>query len=302
VADGLEEELTERMAALTPGFSGAQIANICNEAAILAARGNDPEVGLDHFERAIDRIIGGLEKRNSAMTLAEKRTVAFHEAGHAIAGWYLENADPLLKVSIVPRASGALGFAQYLPKEMGLHTEEQILDRIVMALGGRAAEELTFGTITTGAQDDLRRVSQYARAMVTQYGMSEKLGKVSFMPDDNQGMMPQKDYSEKTAELIDEEVKNIVDTAYQRAKDLLTEKSADLHKIAEHLLQNENITQNEVVDLIGKRPFSTPQTYREFMDASAEEIRKKEAAATPSEEEEEEVSENDDSIAPQPAV
>jgi AFG3 family protein len=195
----------QRLAALTPGFVGADIANIVNEAAIHAARGAKARVDLKDFEAAIDRVIGGLERRNSLMTADEKRTVAFHEAGHAIAGWFLEHADPLLKVTIIPRGNGALGFAQYLPKEVTLYTKEALLDRMCMALGGRAAEELTFGRITTGAQDDLDRVTQMAYAMTTVYGMNARLGTLSF-PKREENMY-NKPYSEATAQVIDDEVR-----------------------------------------------------------------------------------------------
>ena len=173
---GDKDAIAKRLAALTPGFAGAEIRNICNEAAIFAARRKKDFVDLEDFDSATDRVIGGLEKRNSLMSLEEKRTVAFHEAGHAVVGWFLEHADPLLKVTIVPRTSGALGFAQYLPKEVALHTTEALIDRMCMALGGRAAEEVHFGKVTTGAQDDLDKVTQMAYAMTTVYGMNPKVG------------------------------------------------------------------------------------------------------------------------------
>merc|ERR1712166_434918 len=203
----------ERMAALTPGFAGAEIANICNEAAIIAARDEADSIGLAAFEKAADRVIGGIEKPNKIMTPLEKRTVAYHEAGHAIVGWFTEHASPLLKVTIVPRTSGALGFAQYLPKELNLHTKEQIMDMMCMTLGGRAAEELTFGKVTTGASDDLNKVTQMAYSMVRIYGMCERIGNVSFPPSEGQ-MEFDKPYSDNLAQIMDEEAKKIIDEAY----------------------------------------------------------------------------------------
>ncbi len=258
------EEVAQRLAALTPGFSGAQIHNLCNEAAILAAREDSNKVKMDHFERATDRVIGGLEKRNAVMTPQERKTVAYHEAGHAVVGWFLEHTDPLLKVTIIPRMSGALGFAQYLPKELALHSEEQILDKMSMALGGRIAEEITFGSVTTGASDDLDRVTKMAYSVVSIYGMNDKIGHVSFPPQE--GRMPI--YSDKTAELIDNEVKKLVDKAYDRAKQLLLEKRDAVAAVAERLLSHETITQHDVSSLIGPRPFANPQTYDEFLNAA----------------------------------
>merc|ERR1711871_561550 len=244
----------ERMAALTPGFAGAEIANICNEAAIIAARNNEPVVGLSSFEKAADRVIGGIEKPNKIMTPLEKRTVAYHEAGHAIVGWFSENASPLLKVTIVPRTSGALGFAQYLPKELNLHTKEQIMDMMCMALGGRAAEELTFGKVTTGASDDLNKVTQMAYSMVRIYGMNDKVGNVSFPPQDGQ-MEFDKPYSDTLANIIDEESRKIVQEAYQRTLDLLEERRDDLVGLAELLLERETINKDDIIALVGTRPF-----------------------------------------------
>ncbi len=258
------EQVANRMAALTPGFSGAQIANICNEAAIFAARAGKDGVDLPSFERAVERVMGGLERKNSLMTLEEKKTIAYHEAGHAIAGWFLENADPLLKVSIVPRTNGALGFAQYLPKEMSIHTTEQILDRMAMALGGRAAEELFFKKISTGAHDDLSKVTALAMSMVTKFGMNKRIGQVVFNQDDNQ-LVATKPYSEATAKIIDEEVRTIVDSAYTRVMDLLKTHSTAVEKVAELLIQKETISQHDIVSIVGERPFTTNQNYAEFL-------------------------------------
>ncbi|GBG34732.1 ATP-dependent zinc metalloprotease FtsH [Hondaea fermentalgiana] len=260
------DEVAQRLAALTPGFSGAQIANIANEAAILAARKNKDAVDMECFEGAVDRVIGGLEKRNSVMTREELRTVAYHEAGHALVGWFLKDCDPLLKVTIIPRASGALGFAQYLPRELALHSQDQLLDRMAMALGGRVAEEITFGerSITTGAADDLNKVTQIATNMVTRFGMSQRIGTISYPEDENQ-MVPQKKYSEATAKIIDEEVNKLVTEAYARTKDLLISKKTQLGQVAEYLLEKETINQHDIERLIGPRPFEPTSTYRDFL-------------------------------------
>lgn len=264
--DGDKNDVAQRMAALSPGFSGAQIANICNEAAILAARKGLEKINMECFDGAIDRVIGGLEKKNSLMSPDERKTVAYHEAGHAVAGWFLEHADPLLKVTIVPRMSGALGFAQYLPKELALHTKDQLLDRMAMALGGRVAEELNFGTITSGARDDLDKVTKMAYSMVTQLGMNDRIGNLSFSTDDSQ-LVQTKMYSERTAEIIDEEVMKIVNSTYERCKKLLTENSDAVKAVAEKLLEQETITQHDISDAIGPRPFAMPQSYQDFIEA-----------------------------------
>lgn len=260
----IQEDLAQRMAALTPGFSGAQIANVVNEAAILAAREARSTVTGANFDKAIDRVIGGLEKKTHIMSPQERTTVAYHEAGHAILGWYLEHADPLLKVTIIPRTSGALGFAQYLPKELALHTQQQLEDRMCMSLGGRAAEELTFGVVTTGARDDLDKVTKLAYAMVTKFGMSEKIGQLSFPEDDESRWQP---YSSNTAQTIDSEVRRIVDSAFVRAKGLLTEHQSDMEKVAKRLLDKETITQHDIEELVGARKWKNSNSYEEFVAA-----------------------------------
>lgn len=244
----------ERLAEQTPGFAGAEIANVCNEAALIAARKNKEIVDMDDFQDAIDRVIGGLEKKTKIISPDEKKIVAYHEAGHAIVGWFLENAAPLLKVSIVPRGYAALGYAQYLPKEQYLYTREQILDNMAMSLGGRAAEDLKFNKISTGAQNDLERVTKLAYDMVTIYGMNEKIGHVSFY-DPKQEYGFTKPYSEKTAEVIDEEVRKIISASFERAKNLLIEKNEEFEKIANALLEKEIIFKSDIEMLIGKRPF-----------------------------------------------
>lgn len=258
------DNFSGRLAALTPGFVGADIANICNEAAIIAARRNKKEIDITDFESATDRVIGGLESKK-IMSPEEKKVVAYHEAGHAIAGWYLEYADPLLKVTIVPRGNGALGYAQYLPKELFLRTREQILDMVCMALAGRAAEQVNFGRVTTGAADDLRRVTQIVYQMVTVYGMNQKIGQVSFPRED--GQWPQdRLFSQATVEVMDEEVRNIVTEAYERTLNLMRERQEDVRKVAELLMNKETITNLDIAEEIGARKWSAGAEYDEFIN------------------------------------
>jgi AFG3 family protein len=243
-----------KLAEQTPGFAGADIANICNEAALIAARKGKQSVEMDDFQDAVDRVIGGLEKKNKIIMPEEKRIIAYHEAGHAICGWYLEHAYPLLKVTIVPRGVAALGYAQYTPKEQYLYNTDQLMDQICMTLGGRASEDIFFGKISTGAQNDLQQITRMAYAMVTVYGMNEKVGNVSFY-DPQQENAFTKPYSEETAKIIDEEVRKLIDVAYDRTKDLLTERKAQVEKLAEALLDKEVLFQSDVEKLIGKRPY-----------------------------------------------
>lgn len=255
----------KKLSAQTPGFAGAEIANVCNEAALIAARRNKESVDMQDFQDAIDRVIGGLEKKNKIISPEEKRIVAYHEAGHAIAGWFLEYADPLVKVSIVPRGVAALGYAQYLPKEQFLYTTEQLIDGMCMTMGGRVAEDLTFGKISTGAQNDLERITKLAYAMVTIYGMNPKIGNVSF--NDQQGEYQfNKPYSEKTSELIDEEVRTLIASVYERTKQLLTDKRDGLERLAEKLLEKEILFQSDLEEILGKRPFDHRTTYDEFVN------------------------------------
>ena len=260
----------KKLAAQTPGFAGAEIANVCNEAALIAARKDKSKVSMQDFYDAIDRVIGGLEKKNKIISPEEKRIVAYHEAGHAVAGWFLEHADPLVKVSIVPRGIAALGYAQYLPKEQFLYTTEQLLDEMCMTLGGRAAEEIVFGKISTGALSDLERITKMAYGMVTIYGMNDKLGNVSFYDSKQSEYAFNKPYSEATSETIDEEVRNIINGAYERSKNLLREKRNELEIIAQELLKKEIIFQQDLETLIGKRPFDKQTTYQEFTNRKSE--------------------------------
>jgi cell division protease FtsH len=262
----------KKLAAQTPGFAGAEIANVCNEAALIAARKDKKSVDMDDFHDAIDRVIGGLEKKNKIISPEEKRIVAFHEAGHAVAGWYLEHADPLVKVSIVPRGLAALGYAQYLPKEQFLYQSEQLIDEMCMALGGRAAEEITFNKISTGALSDLERVTKVAYSMVTIYGMNSKIGNISFYDSKQSDYSFTKPYSESTAETIDAEVRNLVEAAYERTKKLLQEKRDKLEILANELLKKEIIFQSDLERLIGKRPFAKPTTYEAYTKNGDEEM------------------------------
>ncbi|KAF7552256.1 hypothetical protein G7046_g7466 [Stylonectria norvegica] len=262
------EHLIGRLATLTPGFSGADIANVVNEAALIAARGNADDVKMDHFERAIERVVGGLERKSLVLKPLEKKTVAYHEAGHAICGWYLQHADPLLKVSIIPRGQGALGYAQYLPQDAYLMNTDQLMDRMAMTMGGRVSEELHFPTVTTGASDDFKKVSAMARNMVTQWGMSEKVGPVHFESDPNR---MQKPFAESTAQTIDQEVSRIVEEAYSRCKDLLTEKKKEVGLIAEELLKKEVLVRDDMVRILGKRPYDDNEDFEKYFGGGKEE-------------------------------
>src|SRR5690606_2700143 len=243
-----------KLAEQTPGFAGADIANVCNEAALIAARKGKDAVEMEDFQDAVDRVIGGLEKKNKIISPDEKKIIAYHEAGHAICGWYLEHAYPLLKVTIVPRGTAALGYAQYTPKEQYLYNTDQLIDQICMTLGGRASEDIFFGKISTGAQNDLQQITRIAYAMVSVYGMNEKVGNISFY-DPQQENTFTKPYSEETSRMIDEEVRKLIDTAYEKTKQLLRDKKAEVEKLAEALLEREVLFQSDVEALIGKRPF-----------------------------------------------
>ena len=262
---------TKKLAAQTPGFAGAEIANVCNEAALIAARKDKSKVDMTDFQDAIDRVIGGLEKKNKIISPEEKKIVAYHEAGHAVAGWFLEHADPLVKVSIVPRGVAALGYAQYLPKEQFLYQTEQLFDEMCMALGGRAAEDIIFGKISTGALSDLERITKLAYSIVTVYGMNDKIGNVSFYDSKQSDYNFTKPYSDATAELIDKEVKALIDKAYHRTKELLLSKKDELEILAQELLKREIIFQSDLEGLIGKRPFESPTTYDAFTNGTSEE-------------------------------
>jgi len=248
-----KDVLLDFLAKQTPGFSGADIANVCNEAALIAARKNNKTVTRQDFLDAVDRIIGGLEKKNKIISVNEKKTIAYHEAGHASVGWLLEHAHPLLKVTIIPRGK-ALGAAWYLPEERQITTTEQMLDEICSTLGGRAAEEVFFGKVSTGALNDLERVTKQAFAMVAYFGMNDKIGNLSYYDSTGQTEFSfSKPFSEKTAESIDEEVKLIVEQQYERAKELLTLHKEGIEKLAEKLLEKEVIFGDDLEAIFGKK-------------------------------------------------
>ncbi|OBT62676.1 hypothetical protein VE03_07537 [Pseudogymnoascus sp. 23342-1-I1] len=257
--------LTGRLSTLTPGFSGADIANCCNEAALIAARTNAESVMMTHFEQAIERVIGGLEKKSLVLDPEEKKVVAYHEAGHAICGWYFKYADPLLKVSIIPRGQGALGYAQYLPTgDRYLMNVNQLMDRMAMTLGGRVSEELHFPTVTSGASDDFDKVTKMATAMVTKWGMSAKLGPLHFADDPNKLTKP---FAESTAQTIDAEVRRIIDEAYTQCSDLLKAKKDEVGLVAEELLKKEVLGREDMVRLLGKRPFEDHKSFEKYFGA-----------------------------------
>lgn len=268
IAEGIR---SEQLAEMTSGFAGADIANICNEAALVAARRNKSAVDLDDFNHALDRVIGGLEKKNKFISKKEKEIIAYHEAGHAICGWFLEHASPLVKVTIVPRGIGTLGYAQYLPKEEYITRKEQLLDRMCMTFGGRAAEQNIFGKISTGAQNDLDQITKMGYSMISYFGMNEEVGQVSFY-----GLMNgqwQKPYSDGTASMIDAEVRKLADQQYLRAQQLLKDKAKELEILAKALLEREVLLKDDVERLIGPRPFT-------YISQEEEESEEKEQSIT----------------------
>ena len=252
-----------QLAEMTPGFAGADIANVCNEAALVAARRNKKAVELDDFNYALDRVIGGLEKKNKIISPKEKEIIAYHEAGHAICGWFLQHASPLVKVTIVPRGVGTLGYAQYLPKEEYITRTEAMLDRMTMTLGGRAAEKIVFDKISTGAQNDLDQVTKMAYSMVSVFGMNDKVGNVSFygMSQDNFN----KPYSDETASLIDEEVRKVIEEQYVAAQELLKNRRKELDILAQQLLEKEVLLKSDVERLIGARPYPDVDDFKSIV-------------------------------------
>jgi cell division protease FtsH len=243
------------LAKQTPGFSGADIANVCNEAALIAARKNKKSVGKQDFLDAVDRIIGGLEKKNKIITPEEKKTIAFHEAGHAIVSWLLEHAAPLVKVTIVPRGQ-SLGAAWYLPEERQIVRTEQMLDEMCAALGGRAAEKVMFDKISTGALSDLEKVTRQARAMVSVYGLNDTLGNITYYDSSGQSEYNfTKPYSEETARKIDHEISEIIEKQYERAISLLATSKDKLIQLADRLLEKEVIFKDDLENILGKRPY-----------------------------------------------
>ena len=260
LANDIDKDFLARQ---TPGFSGADIANICNEAALIAARKDKKHVEKQDFLDAVDRIVGGLEKKNKIITDSEKKAIAYHEAGHATISWLLEHASPLVKVTIVPRGQ-SLGAAWYLPEERQITRTEQILDEMCAAMGGRAAEEITFGKISTGALSDLEKVTKQARAMVTIYGLNDKIGNISYYDSSGQNQYYGKPYSEETARVIDLEISNIIEQQYERAKKILKENNDKLIALANKLLEKEVIFKEDLVEVFGERPFGKKEEKKEL--------------------------------------
>ncbi|KAJ6904452.1 hypothetical protein NC652_022459 [Populus alba x Populus x berolinensis] len=272
---------SQRLAALTPGFAGADIANVCNEAALIAARSEGSLVTMEHFEAALDRVIGGLEKKNKVISKLERKTVAYHESGHAVAGWFLEHAEPLLKVTIVPRGTAALGFAQYVPNENLLFTKEQLFDMTCMTLGGRAAEQVLLGKISTGAQNDLEKVTKMTYAQVAVYGFSDKVGLLSF-PQKEDSLEMTKPYSNETGAIIDSEVREWVGKAYGHTVQLVEKHKEQVAQIAELLLEKEVLHQEDLIRVLGERPFKSSEAsnYDIFKQGFEEEEKKLETPAS----------------------
>lgn len=266
LAKNIDHDLPGRLAALTPGFSGADIANVCNEAALIGARFNAEAVTSRHFELAIERVIGGIEKKSKILNAEEQRVVAYHEAGHAVCGWFLKHAHPLLKVSIIPRGQGALGYAQYLPPDQYLMSALQLEDRMIMTLGGRVSEELHFDSVTSGAHDDFKKVTNIAQSMVLRFGMSKRVGMVNYADTQSQDNLT-KPFSDETNSIIDEEIQRIVRECYQKCADLLKEKSHEVELVAQELLRKEYITREDMIRLLGKRPFpETNDAFDKYLD------------------------------------
>ena len=258
------------LAKQTPGFSGADIANVCNESALIAARKNRKSVGRQDFLDAVDRIVGGLEKKNKIITPEEKETIAYHEAGHAIVSWLLEYAAPLVKVTIVPRGQ-SLGAAWYLPEERQIVRTEQMLDEMCAALGGRAAEKIIFNKISTGALSDLEKVTRQAKAMVSIYGLNDTLGNITYYDSSGQTDFNfSKPYSEQTAQVIDKEISKIIEKQYDRAITLLKKSKDKLKKLADRLLEKEVIFKDDLETILGKRPYKTNDEKIEEFKASKE--------------------------------
>ena len=257
----------EFLAQQTPGFSGADIANLCNEAALIAARGDKQAIHHQDFLDAVDRIVGGLEKKNKVITPKEKKVIAYHEAGHATVSWMLEYAAPLVKVTIVPRGQ-SLGAAWYLPEERKIVQTEQMLDEMCATMGGRAAEKLIFDKISTGALSDLEKVTKQARAMVTVYGLNEKVGNVTYYDSSGNDSFV-KPYSDDTAKIIDDEISKIIENQYQRAIEILDTHKDKLEELANKLLEKEVIFKDDLVQIFGKRPFEKEEVKQEQSEPEA---------------------------------
>ncbi|CAD8208329.1 unnamed protein product [Paramecium pentaurelia] len=258
------EEYAKRLATLTPGFSGAEIANLCNEAAIMAARANKTYVDAHDFEMASERVMAGLEKKR-IISEEERKTVAFHESGHAVASWFLQGGHPLLKLTIIPRSKGSLGYAQYLPNESSLETKQELLDRICCILGGRVAEEIFFGQVTTGAYDDLKKAYDVAHSIVTKFGMNENIGYIGFQEGEFQ-----KPYSDSTNKQIDDEIRKLIEEQTQRTRQLINEKKEFVNKLASTLLEKETLDLQKIIEVLGERPFPPKSNYKAYLEIKKE--------------------------------
>jgi len=262
------QEYSRRLATLTPGFSGADIENISNEAAILAARDKKDSVGPKDLEMAVERIIGGLEKRR-LQEESERKTVAVHECGHAVVSWYLKGGMPLLKLTIIPRSKGSLGFAQYLPNETSLETKTELVDQLCSILGGRVAEEIFFGKITNGAGDDLNKVNDLAHRIVTKFGMVANIGFVSY----NEDQYGNKSYSNYTATLIDEEKKKLIKECTEITRELINTKRVKVEELSTKLLEKESLEFREIYKILGPKPFGERSSFKAFFDEVADELK-----------------------------
>ena len=260
--DGDLDDLSQKLAEMTPGYTGADICNIVNEAAIIAIRHGHEKVQLIDLIGAVDRVLCGMEKKNSVMSQAEKRRIAYHEAGHAIVGWVSEHVDPMLKVTIVPRANGALGFTQNLPKEVPLYSQDEMKEMLVQLMGGRAAEKLFCGNMTTGASDDLSKATKLAYGMVAGYGFDDSVGPINYQQEDESFQKP---YSEATGQLIDSEARSILKDAMKKAEVILEENREKMVRVAELLLERETITSVDMESICGKRKGRSPTNYSEII-------------------------------------
>jgi AFG3 family protein len=279
--ESLMERYAKRMAALSPGFSGADIANVCNESALIAVREGYTHIMLTHLEKALDRVIAGIERKSRVLSPEERERVAYHESGHAIVGWMLEHTDPLLKVSIVPRGTAALGYAQYLPKDQYLYTKEQLFQMCMMALGGRVAEEIKYGRVSTGASDDLSRVTKIAYSFFAQYGFSDRIGPLSF-PQRESGEVSKRPYSEATARAIDEEVRKMVQSALDQTRALLGAHKDHLEQLTVLLLDEEVLSREQVAGVLGARPHEVEDRALDFYDQASAKTSDQNAASSSS--------------------
>ena len=290
--DGDLDDMAQKLAEMTPGYTGADICNIVNEAAIIAIRNNHEKVELLDVIGAVDRVLCGMEKKHSVMSQAEKRRIAYHEAGHAIVGWVSEHVDPMLKVTIVPRSNGALGFTQNLPKEVPLYSQEEIREMLVQLMGGRAAEKLFCGNMTTGASDDLSKATKLAYGMVAGYGFDETVGPINYQQEDESFQKP---YSEATGQVIDNEARSILKKSMAEAEAILEANRDKIVRVAELLLERETITSVDMEAICGKRKGRSPTNYSEIIrDVSEREKKEREKKEQEEKEEEKEKKEEEE--------